>query len=680
MIRSAFPGRWLLLAGWAIAALAHPARGNEVPTTITVRFVPNQNDARVLALLRRLARIGVPEPFTLAVGEDIEPVLRGRCGFVSDLLLRVIREQNPGVTLTALDRVRSLQLPPCPFWRFKGFVPVIAGGSLPDALELFIGSSSDRFVRQLVRGRSLAGKVKGDIVREDVRVPVAFTTEAVTIVLKEAFADDPDKVMDDLATGFPEFVPDQLRTSFFTQGGDANFALIETIVPASADAAEQECGVPPDVSRWPFDEALVAQILRENFARLGKIDPKASTIVVADTGIDSADEGWLLLRRDGSETGPLAHPHRDDDGNGYDDDVIGANLNPPPVYPQIEPAYAEKEHGTRVASVAQGLLRADVLREVLRGRLQLSIARVSGVIKTPGITLAWFDVASVLRSIKYAASIQAPVVNWSIESPRRQFELESQLLLTPSLLGVVAAGNSRTYLNQEPRYPAYLVKRFPDNLIVVAAHSADGKLWQRSSWGNEVVDLAAPGCSIEAAGFGGVRSKADGTSLAAPLVSFTAALLHAHGIDEPQDLKGRILAATEPAPSLADRVRSAGRLDIPKAIAVLDDVIVIRGAGGHPDRMLRGKIEDPLEWDLCGEINAIRAVAKLSPQFAKGPNPTRVMLKRPEGGHSTLFCEEPAGSVTFSPLVSAEPVRYGPPEVHPVASLLDVTPAFFPSP
>jgi hypothetical protein len=95
--------------------------------------------------------------------------------------------------------------------------------------------------------------------------------------------------------------------------------------------------------------------------------------------------------------------------------------------------------------------------------------------------------------------------------------------------------------------------------------------------------------------------------------------------------------------------------------------------------MLRGKIEDPSEWDRCGEINAISAVAKLSPQFAKGPMPTRVVLKRPEGGHSTLFCEEPAGSVTFSPLVSAEPVSYGPPEVHPVASLLDVTPAFFPS-
>lgn len=328
--------------------------------------------------------------------------------------------------------------------------------------------------------------------------------------------------------------------------------------------------------------------------------------------------------------------------------------------------------------MAQGVLRSPALRDVVRGRIQLSIARVVSILKTANGTSAWFDAGSVIRSIKYAASIGAPVLNWSIESPRQQLELESQLLLSPTLLAVTAAGNSKTYLNQDERHPAYLVKYLPERVIVVGAHGPDGSPWKRSSYGDEVVDLSAPGCHIDSMGFGGARKIAHGTSLAAPLVSFTAALLHAHGLDSAQDKKRRIVASTTPERRLAKRVRSGGRLDIPKAIAVLDDVIVVRGEDGGPDRMLRGRIDEPDEWDVCGEINPIVRVEKVSPHAVAEPLSTRVILNRPGGGNAILLCPEPKGTLKFRELLNVDPLEYGPEQIHPIASLVDIVPAWFP--
>jgi subtilisin family serine protease len=66
-----------------------------------------------------------------------------------------------------------------------------------------------------------------------------------------------------------------------------------------------------------------------------------------------------------------------------------------------------------------------------------------------------------------------------------------------------------------------------------------------------------------------------GTSFAAPLVSFTAALLSADGLSGPQ-IKWRIMSSTDLDPSLDELLTWKGRLNLAKALAINHDVVEMR--------------------------------------------------------------------------------------------------------
>jgi subtilisin family serine protease len=137
-------------------------------------------------------------------------------------------------------------------------------------------------------------------------------------------------------------------------------------------------------------------------------------------------------------------------------------------------------------------------------------------------------------------------------------------LSNAGVLFVGAAGNTKKNVDTYPRYPCSY--QTSNEVCVTATDQKDG-LWARSNFGASTVDLAAPGVNIfstlpeETYGFD------SGGSMAAPLVSGAAMLALA------QDptltvgaLKARILAAVDPLPSLAGKVRTGGRLDVCKAL------------------------------------------------------------------------------------------------------------------
>jgi subtilisin family serine protease len=146
------------------------------------------------------------------------------------------------------------------------------------------------------------------------------------------------------------------------------------------------------------------------------------------------------------------------------------------------------------------------------------------------------------------------------------------LLGANDILFVTAAGNSGAD-NDDPavrRYPCGYGR--PNEICVTATNNRD-QLPGFANYGDETVDLGAPGSNI----YSTLRDDSpvdpgpnygfiSGGSMAAPQVSGAAALILSTGYRSATELKSMILDNVDPLPSLAGKVRTGGRLDVCSAI------------------------------------------------------------------------------------------------------------------
>lgn len=186
--------------------------------------------------------------------------------------------------------------------------------------------------------------------------------------------------------------------------------------------------------------------------------------------------------------------------------------------------------------------------------------------------------AAILRGLQYAARY-ADIVNLSVGSPNRMDNVATLAQTQPNLLLVVAAGNDGKDLNLKPTYPALFggdFGRLRDQTITVAAHSGDGNRADFSNFSADYVDIAAPGCAIAQTSRQGSPVKNYGTSLAAPLVTFTAALIRSLGIESPREIMNRIIASSEYIAKLDGLVSAAGILNPVKAVSLYEDVVEMK--------------------------------------------------------------------------------------------------------
>src|SRR5205814_981416 len=130
-----------------------------------------------------------------------------------------------------------------------------------------------------------------------------------------------------------------------------------------------------------------------------------------------------------------------------------------------------------------------------------------------------------------------------------------------------AAGNSAEDNGVDPIYPASYDL---DNIISVAATTRNDDLAVFSNYGASTVDLGAPGSPIFSCwnGSDSDYQYLDGTSMAAPHVTGSCALLMAHfPNDNYQQIINRILSNVDPLPSLEGKCVSGGRLNLQKALS-----------------------------------------------------------------------------------------------------------------
>jgi subtilisin family serine protease len=134
------------------------------------------------------------------------------------------------------------------------------------------------------------------------------------------------------------------------------------------------------------------------------------------------------------------------------------------------------------------------------------------------------------------------------------------------ILFVAAAGNSSTDNDKRHHYPSNY--DLP-NVISVAALDRNDELASFSNFGAKTVHVAAPGKEIVSTWIKNTFREASGTSMATPYVSGVAALIIASKPNiSLDDLRGRLLKATDPLDSLNGKVVSGGRINAAKALGL----------------------------------------------------------------------------------------------------------------
>lgn len=232
-------------------------------------------------------------------------------------------------------------------------------------------------------------------------------------------------------------------------------------------------------------------------------------VAILDTGIDLSHPDL----RDNLWTNPGEIPGngRDDDGNGYVDDVHGADVVSGDGVPQDD-----NGHGTHVA----GIIAA-------RGGNGIGTAGVAWRARIMPVKVldggAGGDTGGVARGVDYAISKGARIINLSLAGNQRSPVLDDALQRAQDagILVVAAAGNQHRDLAILPSWPAASPL---DNVVSVAATTVEGLLASISSFGSPV-DLAAPGDLILSTALGGDYEWRTGTSMASPMVAGVATLV-----------------------------------------------------------------------------------------------------------------------------------------------------------
>lgn len=281
-------------------------------------------------------------------------------------------------------------------------------------------------------------------------------------------------------------------------------------------------------------------------------------VAMIDTGVDYSHEDlWNSVWVNADE---LPGDGKDNDGNGYIDDMYGWNF-----YSGNNQVYvgSEDNHGTHSA----GTIAAGRNGKGIVGINDPEHVKIM-ILKSLGTATGIGSPDNVVKAIRYAEANGAVICNLSFGTAKYSEELY-QAMKNSKMLFIVAAGNGDAQaqgydIDKHPVYPASFDL---DNVISVANLRLDGKLDPTSNYGQSSVDLAAPGNYILSTISGNDYGYMSGTSMAAPMVTGAAAMLYSYyPTMQLKDIKEKLLSSVRKQDSLSGKTVSGGMLDISAAI------------------------------------------------------------------------------------------------------------------
>lgn len=239
---------------------------------------------------------------------------------------------------------------------------------------------------------------------------------------------------------------------------------------------------------------------------------------------------------------------RDDDGNGYIDDIHGINA----ITNSGDPL-DDNGHGTHCA----GIMGA-------QGNNGTGVAGIAWNVKLVGAKFLSSSgigsLANAVKAINYGTALRLAghkvVVSnnsWGGGGYSSALAAAIQAAGDAGILFVAAAGNERLNTDTSPSYPGGYTS---SNVVAVASTTSSGALSSFSNYGATSVDIAAPGSAIMSTYPNPLYASLSGTSMAAPQVSGIAILAQAicNGSLSQQQVKNAILSNGVVYPALQGKV------------------------------------------------------------------------------------------------------------------------------
>lgn len=263
-------------------------------------------------------------------------------------------------------------------------------------------------------------------------------------------------------------------------------------------------------------------------AELSGIKEREVVVAVIDTGVDYQHPD--LIENMWINKDEIPGDGIDNDDNGYVDDLYGWDFYNDDAT-VCHYTYSERynknianledndNHGTHVAGIIAAAANNNTGIAGIASNINIKIMalKINGGRKGDG------NVEDAIEAIKYATMMGADICNLSWGTQTYSKELEDAIRES-GMLFVAAAGNTANDNDEKPVYPASLEL---DNLISVTFLDANGDLTGYSNFGENTVDLAAPGKDIYSTVVGSYDSMS-GSSMAAPQVTAIAALLYSY--------------------------------------------------------------------------------------------------------------------------------------------------------
>ena len=269
-------------------------------------------------------------------------------------------------------------------------------------------------------------------------------------------------------------------------------------------------------------------------------------VAVIDSGtrIDHPD----LAKNIWTNFGEVPGNGKDDDGNGYVDDVHGVDLTTQRKSQNLTDGAG---HGTHVAGI---------IAAAKNGRGVVGVAPEARIMTVKVLDAHGSgNMGAVADGISYAAANGARIINLSLGGPFRDKWLAAAVKTAnaANVLIIASAGNEGISIDRQPFYPA----SFPSpNIIAVAATAPNSgrQMPDYSNYGKLTVPIAAPGSDVLSTSKTGAWEYKSGTSMAAP---------HATGV-------AALMAAVRPDASAAElramMLQAASRSSLPVGAGYLD--------------------------------------------------------------------------------------------------------------
>ncbi len=289
-----------------------------------------------------------------------------------------------------------------------------------------------------------------------------------------------------------------------------------------------------------------------------KTDSSNVVVAVVDTGVDYNHED---LKRNIWENKKECTGRKgvDDDGNGYVDDCHGWNA----VNDNGNP-YDDNGHGTHVAGIigavgnnGKGVSGVNWHVKILPLKFMDSSGRgrTSDAIEC---------IEYILDNIKKGVNIKVVNASWGSYQRSKALYDAIKKLKDNDVLFVAAAGNDKNNNDEKPFYPASYNL---DNIISVAATDKDDNLADFSNYGQNSVDVAAPGVSILSTYPDNRYKYMSGTSMATPFVSGLSAFVWSYKESfSYEDVKSAIEKNVDKLSSLEGLVKTGGRINAEKTM------------------------------------------------------------------------------------------------------------------